>query len=339
LIAIQEKIAVVIPCYRVERHIAKVIRSLPSFIWRIVVVNDASPDDTARVVRQLADPRVILLEHEQNRGVGGAMITGYQACLQLGADIVVKMDGDDQMDPAQLPALLEPLLTRRADYTKGNRWEDQASLRRMPWVRRWGNLGLSFLTKFASGCWGVFDPCNGYTAITADALRRLQFDKIASDYFFEISMLVQLNIHRAVVKDVPMPSRYGDEASSLRVSRVLLHFPRKLVLAACRRTWLRYFVADFSAVSAFLLAGGFLGLIGGTCGAYFWIRSVIEGQAATAGQVMLAAMPLLMSFQLLLQALILDIANQPKRALSRQRSSARALRLRPRSDGEESRAA
>ena len=309
------RVAEVSPCSRVARHLVTVIQNLPSWIWRIVVVDDASPDESASLVSGLSDPRVVLVRHERNQGVGGAMITGYKTCLELGAEIIVKMDGDDQMDPGYLPALLRPLLKDKADYTKGNRWSDSTSLRQMPALRRLGNLGLSFLTKFASGYWTIFDPCNGYTAITATALQRLDWNKIARTYFFEISMLVQLNVNGAVVKDVPMPARYGDEQSSLRVRRILLEFPSQLVRAARERIWSRHFVQDFSAASAMMLMGSGLTSFGFVYGSVEWLRTLLTGTPATAGTVMLATMPVLMGFQLLLQALNLDIAAEPVQPL------------------------
>jgi dolichol-phosphate mannosyltransferase len=311
------RVAVVIPCYRVARHIVTVIQNLPSWIWRIVVVDDASPDESALLVSALSDPRIVLVRHERNQGVGGAMITGYKTCLELGAELIVKMDGDDQMDPGYLPALLRPLLNDKADYAKGNRWSDSVSLRQMPALRRVGNLGLSFLTKFASGYWSIFDPCNGYTAITATALQRLDWDKIARTYFFEISMLVQLNVNSAVAKDVPMPARYGDEQSSLRVRRILLEFPLQLVRAARERIWSRHFIQDFSAASAMMVMGSGLTSFGFLFGSIEWVRTIITGMPTTAGTVMLATLPFLMGFQLLLQSLNLDIAAEPTEPLSR----------------------
>jgi glycosyltransferase involved in cell wall biosynthesis len=204
-------VAVVIPCYRVAQHIAGVIRSIPPEVSEIILVDDASPDRVVAKARATGDPRLRVLRHARNRGVGGAMVTGYRESLQLGADVIVKVDGDGQMDLTQLPALVEPLLQAEADYTKGNRWCHTAALARMPWRRRWGNLLLSFATKMVSGYWRVFDPCNGYTAIRASTLRLLSFEHIASGYFFETSMLVELAIERATVRDVFLPCIYGEE--------------------------------------------------------------------------------------------------------------------------------
>ena len=304
------RVAVVIPCYRVERHIAAVIRGIPDFVSLIVAVDDASPDGSAGVIEKLGDPRVVLVRHEKNQGVGGALVTGYRECLRRGAHVIVKMDGDGQMDPAQLPALIGPLVRGEADYAKGNRWHHADSLGKMPALRRLGNLGLSFLAKLSSGQWKAFDPCNGYTAIRSCALRRLDLDRVARDYYFEISMLVELSIAGAVIRDVPMPAIYGDEKSSLRIRRILWTFPRRLVGSLLRRAWQQHFIRDFGPITLFLTSGTALMLWALGFGAYVWGHSFFSGVPATPGTVMMSAMPFLMGFQLLLQSLVMDVASQ-----------------------------
>ena len=302
------RVAVVIPCYRVERHIAEVIKGIPPAVTLIVAVDDACPNDSARAIEESYDARVVLIRHAKNQGVGGAMLTGYRECLRRGYDIVVKMDGDGQMDPARLAALIKPLACGVADYAKGNRWTHSSSLVKMPWVRRFGNLGLSFLTKLASGHWKIFDPCNGYTAIHARALRQLPLDQVARDYFFEISVLVELGILGARVADVATASRYGDETSSLKVGRILRTFPHRLVRSLVRRIWTRHFIRELGPVGLFLLCGGMFVAWSTAFGAWAWTRSWLGGVPATSGALMLAALPFLMGFQLLLQALVMDVA-------------------------------
>jgi hypothetical protein len=301
-------IAVVVPCYRVADHIVRVIRGIPAWVRTIVCVDDQSPDDLAARILQLNDPRVVLIRHERNQGVGGAVWTGYGECLRRQADIIVKMDGDNQMDPRYLPDLIEPLLRGEADYTKGNRWSAVDQLRTMPAVRRLGNLALSFAIKVCSGHWRVFDPCNGYTAIRASVLRQIPGRHIARDYYFETSMLVQLNILRAVVRDVPIPACYGDEHSSLRIGRIVRRFPLALARSFLQRVWQRHFVRDFGPCSMFLVSG--LSLLGWSLlfGGWHWLQSISTGTPATAGTVMLAALPFLMGFQLLVQAVVIDMS-------------------------------
>lgn len=301
------RVAVVIPCYRVERKVAAVIATVPSFVSLIVAVDDGCPNGSGQVIRELNDARVVVISHTRNQGVGGAVMTGYRECLRRGADIVVKMDGDGQMDPARLPALIAPLLRGEADYTKGNRWTHCARLANMPWARRLGSLGLSFLAKLASGHWNVFDPCNGYTAIRAAVLRQLDHECVARDYFFEISMLVELGILSANVRDVPTASIYGDETSSLRIGRVLRTFPPRLVRSLARRIWARHFVGEFGPIGLFLTSGLLLVAWAILFGGCSWLSSWRSGVPATSGTVMLAAMPFLAGFELLLQALVMDI--------------------------------
>lgn len=309
------RVAVVIPCYNVARHIEEVIRTIPPAVFLIVAVDDHSRDDTASQIARCGDSRILLIRHNENRGVGGAMVTGYRAALERAADVIVKMDGDGQMDPKLLALLIQPLLDGRADYTKGNRWHDVEALLTMPALRRWGNLALSFWVKLASGYWHVFDPCNGYTAIRAELLRRLDLSRIRSDYFFEINMLVEMNIRGAVAEDIPMPARYGDEVSSLRIARIIRRFPIALTRSLADRVWQRHFVRSFGPISMFLCAGLLLSTWGVLFGAYQWARSAMTDVPASAGTVMLSAMPLLMGFQLLLQSMVLEVSQSPSRAL------------------------
>lgn len=308
-------IAVVIPCYRVARQVAGVIRDIPDFVSLIVAVDDACPEQSGEVARRVNDPRVVVVQHRQNQGVGGAMLTGYQVCLERGAEVIAKIDGDGQMDPACLGQLVEPLLRREADYAKGNRWHHSMSLTQMPALRRLGNLGLSFCAKLASGHWRAFDPCNGYTAIHADALRQIEVGRVAKDYFFEISMLVELGIAGATIYDVAIPAIYGEETSSLRIGRVLRTFPMRLMRALARRVWHRHFIREFGPTGLFLISGGLLVAWALLFGVGAWTRSLVTGVPATSGTVMIAAMPFLMGFQLLLQALVMDITEAARRPL------------------------
>jgi len=308
-------IAVVIPCYRVQEHIEAAVADLPAFVDAIVLVNDACPHGSAEAIEKIDDERVEVLTHAVNQGVGGAMITGYQYCKERKFDIVVKFDGDGQMAGADLQRLLEPLLLGRADYAKGNRWYRTAELQKMPAVRRLGNIGISFLAKAASGYWNIFDVNNGYVAIEKTALDLIEFHRLNKRYFFENSMLIHLNIIRAVVVDVPLPSRYGAEVSSLSLSRTFFEFPMYLAQGLLRRVWWRYFVFDFSLFGIYLILGLFLLAFGVTFGTVAWWRSFQTGMPATGGTVMLAALPVIISLQLLLQMLMLDVVGVPTRPL------------------------
>jgi dolichol-phosphate mannosyltransferase len=324
------KVAVVIPAYRAAATIQKVVAEIPAWVDTVYVVDDASPDDTAARLAAVGDRRVRRIAHESNRGVGAAMATGYRQALADGAEICVKMDADGQMDPAHLPQLIEPLAAGRADYAKGNRFHDAAALRKMPRVRRIGNAGLSFLIKAASGQWHIFDPTNGYTAIHRDALAALELGRLHPRYFFESSMLIRLREIDAVVEDVPMPARYDNEQSGLSVGRALVEFPWLLFRYGLKRILWQYFLADFNAVSLFLAAGAPLVAFGLGFGSYQWIESYLTGTLASTGTVMLAVLPLILGFQLLLQALVLDVQSAPRRALQGRPRAAAALESTPR---------
>lgn len=309
------EIAVVIPAYRTAATIAEVVRSIPRTVRWIVVVDDGSTDDVGSAARAVADERVEIVVHNRNRGVGAAVLTGYERALALGAQIVVKLDADGQMDPAYIPQLVAPIADGHADYAKGNRFLHGRELRSMPAARRYGNVGLSFLTKLATGYWPIFDPTNGYTAIHASVARLLDRAKIAERYFFETSMLIELGRLRAVVTDVYIPARYAGEISSLRPARAAAGFPLPLLRAFSERIRLEYFVRDFTAVSLYIVAGLVLLVFGMLWGIWHWMASIQTGIPATTGTVMIAVLPVILGVQLLLQAATLDIQGVPTRVI------------------------
>lgn len=307
-------VAVVIPCYRVEPFIEAVIRSLPGWVQYIIAVNDASPDGTQAVLEKLAatDPRLRVMRHEKNGGVGRAMTTGFSEALKLEADIVVKMDGDGQMDVSYLPHLLVPLLDGRADYAKGNRFRHTKALVNMPKRRLVGNIGLTFLSKLATGYWHVFDVQNGYLAIRREALAQIPLEKLDAGYTFENSMLALLNIEDTPVADVPMPARYGDEVSSMSLFRVFFAFPPRLLKMLVRRIGLKYLIYDVSPISIYAILSVLFMSFSLVFGGYHWWLSYSSAVPASTGTVVLALLPFLMAFELLLQAVQLDIQRSPR---------------------------
>jgi len=309
-------IAVVVPCYRVGTQILSLLARIGQEVRHVIVVDDCCPQNTGELVSSLCrDPRITVITHETNLGVGGAVMTGYRRALQLGADVVVKLDGDGQMDPALIHRFVRPILEGQADYTKGNRFNDIEDVRTMPPMRLLGNAGLSFFTKASSGYWTVFDPTNGYTAIHSAVLRQLPFGKIRQRYFFESDMLFRLSTIRAHVLDVPMAAFYGEERSNLHVSRVIPQFLAGNLVNTIKRICYNYFLRDFSIASIELVLGlGCLlfGIIFGSCG---WWESVRTGITASTGTVMVAALPVIVGVQLLLSFLAFDIAAVPRRAL------------------------
>jgi dolichol-phosphate mannosyltransferase len=301
-------VGVVLPAYRAEKSIASVIAGLPLEIPHIFVVDDASPDGTSRAVEALSDRRVHLFRHEKNRGVGGAMKTGYRAALEAGCEVVIKVDSDGQMDPQFIPDLVRPLLTGEAGYAKGNRLWSLSAARSMPRARFFGNLFLSMATKAVSGYWNVLDPTNGFTAIRKDVLERLDLPHVQDGYFFETSMLVELHLLRTPVRDVLMPAKYdGTSGSSLRLLPATLEFARRLVFALFRRLTLEYVLLDLRPGTILAAAGVCLTLFGAIFGGFHWYRSEVTGENSLPGTVMVAAVPFIVGLQLLLQALLLDI--------------------------------
>lgn len=313
------KIAVVIPAYRVERDIQSVLQGIPAYVTAVIVVDDASPDASADLVAAAAkrDKRIILIRHEQNQGVGGAMVTGFSKAMELGAEIVIKLDGDGQMDPIHIPALIMPLIEGDADYVKGNRFRDFQSLKKMPLIRRIGNLGLSFLTKAATGYWNIFDPTNGYFAIRAEVLKQLPLGKIDKTYFFETSMLSHLYLLDAYVMDVTIPARYSGETSSLSIRRVLFEFPFKLMHTLVKRIILKYFIFDFSMMSIYLLTGIPLLLFGLIFGITKWIQYAQLGVPAPTGTVILPTLSVILAIQILLSAIEIDLNAAPRKVISK----------------------
>lgn len=305
-------IAVVIPCYKVTAHIAEVIARIGREVQAIYCVDDACPEGSGELVgKMVRDKRVKVIFHDENQGVGGAMLTGYRAALADGHDVLVKIDGDGQMDPALIPQFVYPIELGMADYTKGNRFFNIEDVRGMPPVRLIGNGALSFLTKLSSGYWNIFDPTNGYTAMHRSVGELIVNRKIDKRYFFETDMLLNLYLLRAVVQDVPMVAVYAEEKSNLSIRRIAMPFLMKNLRNAARRFFINYIIRDFSLATLEAILGVLLLTFGLVTGSSFWLRSYMSGEVATAGQVMIAALPILSGTQLLLSALNFDMRNVP----------------------------
>ena len=311
------RIAVAIPCYKVTQHVLGVIAAIGPEVHAIYAVDDACPDHSGNFIQtHNQDPRVKVLFNPENRGVGGAIITAYKAAIADGMDIVVKIDGAGQMNPALLHHFVRPLLRGEADYTKGNRFFRPESVQGMPPVRLFGNAVLSFMTKLSCGYWNIMDPTNGYTAARTCVLAELPLDKLEQRYFFETDMLFRLNTVRAVVKDVPMDAVYADEESHLKVGKVLPEFLRKHASRLWRRYVYSYLVRDFNVGSVYSLVGLVLLTFGLFFGLYGWISGVQHAAPATSGTVMLAALPVIVGIQCWIAFLHHDVSNVPTEPLS-----------------------
>jgi glycosyltransferase involved in cell wall biosynthesis len=319
----QRQIAVVIPSYRVKPHILTVLARIGPEVSRIYVIDDCCPDASGRFVEENnSDPRVTVVYNAVNQGVGGATLVGMQRAAEDGADVIVKIDGDGQMDPSLIPAFTDVILNNEADYSKGNRFFEPEGVATMPLSRLIGNAGLSFLAKLSSGYWHSFDPTNGYVAIHGSLIPLLPVEKIAKRYFFESDMLFRLNLLNAVVVDIPMHSHYADEVSHLKPHREIPRFAIAHARNFTKRLFYNYFIRNFSVASLELVLGLILMIFGSAYGIANWGFNV----PATSGTVMIAALPIIIGAQLLLAFVNYDIQSVPRSALHvRLKTSARPM--------------
>lgn len=249
-----KKIAVVVPAYKEETQIENVIRTMPECVDAIIVVDDCSPDRTAAVTTALLPqtPKLVLIRHELNQGVGGAIVTGYKYARDHGFDVAVVMAGDGQMAPADLPTIAGPVARGEVDYCKGNRLFTGEAYKKIPKVRYFGNAVLSLLTKVASGYWHVADSQTGYTAINLKMLRLIDWDWSYKRYGCPNDYLVRLNIYNAKVRDVPIEPVYGvGEKSKIRLHTVIPRIGLLLVRLFLKRMFQKYVIRDFHPLVLF----------------------------------------------------------------------------------------
>jgi dolichol-phosphate mannosyltransferase len=312
-------VAVVIPCYRAANSILDVLQSIPEFVDHIFVVDDACPDKSGQVVKSKSmDSRINVLTHNSNQGVGGAVVTGYKAALEnTDAQVIAKMDADGQMDPSNIVHLIRPLLLKEADYAKGTRFDSLEDIEQMPKLRILGNAVLSLMSKFSTGYWDINDPTNGFTAISRTALQGIALSKLRRSFFFESDMLFRLALVRAVVVDVPMSALYASERSNLRIRRVLVEFPHRHNVNFLKRIFYNYYLREWNVGSLELPIGLILMGFGVLFGVSTWASSSALGVSATSGQALLAAVPIILGFQLFLAFLTYDISAVPRRVKNR----------------------
>lgn len=308
------QLAVVIPAFRVSNKIIDVVKSLDAKVSNIIVVDDHCPENSGRILaKAVNDSRLKIIYHKENKGVGGAVTSGFKKALALNADIIVKIDGDGQMDASFIPDLIKPIVEDKADFTKGNRFHSPQFIRQMPGIRLFGNSCLSLINKFVTGYWSIMDPTNGFFAISAKALKTIELEKLSNRYFFESDLLFRLSIQQSVVMDVPLPAKYGDETSSLNITKVVFSFLPKYIKRYFKRILYLYFIRDFNAGTIQLLFGLILFIFGFCFGLVHWVLSIKSNIPATAGTIMLAGLPIILGFQLLLGFLFFDINNQPSK--------------------------
>lgn len=252
----EKTIAVVVPAYNEEKLIAKTITSIPELADRIIVVNDASTDRTAEIIKEISnrDPRIYLIEHEVNQGVGGAIVAGYKSARDLKMDITVVMAGDAQMDPRDFINIIEPVATEHADYTKGNRLFYGDAWNMIPHHRYLGNSFLSLMTKVSSGYWNIADSQSGYTAISLIVLRRIKLDEIYKHYGMPNDLLIKLNQYDFRVCDVHIRPLYNvGEKSGIKLMEVIPKITWLLFKGFWQRLFKKYVIKDFHPLIFFYL--------------------------------------------------------------------------------------
>lgn len=307
----EKSVALVIPAYNEERLIKPTLEEVPETIDRVYVVDDASTDNMPAVVRECADKdkRITLIQHERNRGPGQGIITGYRHASADDCDLVVVIGGDWQMDLADLPNFLDPLVDGEADYTKGNRFMmDGNAFADMPRSRLVGNTLISLLTKIASGYYKLFDAVDGYTAITKDAIDRVNWDKAWGGYGYPMDFLVQLNIRGIRAIDVPRRAIYreGERQSQIKPIGYTFKVSPLLLRGFFKRLWEKYILSDFHPL-VFLYAIGLTFTPLGVLLGMWLILSRLAGPGVTGSTSIAAATLLNIGFQSLFFAMMFDM--------------------------------
>ena len=309
------KIAVIIPYYNASLQISNVISKIPAYIHSVIIVDDQSKQALPKndIINSInSDIQCHFLANDINLGVGGATKKGFKFAMELGFDIVIKVDADDQMDLGYIPKLLEALLQHDVDVAKGNRFRDMKALRKMPVGRRIGNLCLSFLIKAATGYWNNFDPTNGFLAIKTSLLDNVDFSKLSERYYFETSLLAEFYFQKAIIKDIAMPAIYGDEKSSMNIWKMPFVFGGRLLKTFFKRIVKEYFLYDFNIGSIYILFGIPLFLFGVIFGIVEWIQHASADIITPTGTIMITTLSIILGFQLILQAIQYDIINSPR---------------------------
>jgi glycosyltransferase involved in cell wall biosynthesis len=302
-----KRVAVVVPALDEERLVVETLRGVPELVDRIYVVDDASTDGTAQAAVTSGDPRVELIRHERNLGVGAAIAAGYRRALENAFDVTCVMAADNQMDPSELAALVEPVARGEVEYAKANRLSSGEAWTVIPRTRFFGNAMLSLLTKIASGYWHVADSQAGYTAISLAALRRLDLPRLYPRYGFPNDMLVHLNVQNARVRDVPSRPIYDvGEDSGIRLRSVVPRISWLLFKGFWWRLAQKYVIRDFHPLVFFYAFGTLMTLVGVVLG-LIEVGLRIAGNAITPATIVLVAVLLIAGLQLTLFAMWFDM--------------------------------
>lgn len=310
-----KRLAVSIPAYNEELLIQDTLKSIPEFVDDIIIVNDGSQDKTADKVNEYMkssnDNRINFIDSKINEGLGATIIKAHEKAIANGADIILVMAGDNQMDPNYIPKLVDPIIDNDYDYTKGNRYVDFDSLRKMPLFRVIGNTFITFLCKFSTGYWSVADPLNGYTAIKSSVFSNLNIRRIGKRYDFELTLFSELYLINSKIKDVFIPARYGREKSTIKIFRESFRTLGVLFRAFIRRMLIKNTLLNFSPVGLFYILGILLFITGVTLGIIYFVIRVAD-TVPSAGTTMLVVLPIIFGVQFILQGLSFDIQAEPK---------------------------
>ena len=310
---IKQALGIVIPYYNASAHIGIVVAKALEYSDNIVIVNDKSDEKLPKHL--LGTLGVNVINSLVNLGVGGATKLGFTYLQNLdNIKVILKLDADDQMDTAYIPEMFDSIISGNSQFVKGNRFRDFKALKKMPFLRRFGNLWLSFLSKAATGYWNCFDFNNGFLAISTKTLRLIDKDSLSNNYYFETSLISSLYYQRATIKEIAMPSIYGDEKSNMKIYKMPIHFTINLLKSFFGRIWKTYFVYDFNIGTLYLLFGMPLFLGGVIFGGYNWYHYSSINQFTPLGTIMISALLIILGFQLLLQAVQFDIFLTPKKS-------------------------
>jgi glycosyltransferase involved in cell wall biosynthesis len=307
-----QRVAAILPCYNEEKLIEKTIKTLPDFVDHIVAVDDNSTDKTWDIITDLAkhDKKIVPLHLDPNEGIGGAYINGFEWTLKHKTDLIFTMAGDAQCNQDYMKNMMDTLLGENLDYVKANRFVHLDALKQMPKFRRVGNTIITILTKFASGYYSIFDSQNGYGVFQRKTLEKLPFDHIGRRYDYENTLLIALAIMSARIKDEPVPAIYGDEVSTIPVFKTTMRALKVVWKGFWRRIYYKYIVYNFHPIALFLLGGLLLGAVGFGVGIYLVAAKIASDVTPSSGTVMLAVLPIILGFQLLLTAVTMDMNNE-----------------------------
>ena len=308
-----QKIGIFVPAFNEEKNIGEVLETMPDYVDHILVVDDYSHDDTSKVVKKFMkkDKRIILERNKKNQGNGYGAKFAYQKLVEMGCDLIAPLAGDGQTEPQYLPRLLDPVVDGKYDLAKGNRFLEAAVYKKMPRYRFVGNIFVTMLNKFSTGYYSMFDSLNGYYVARAETLKKINFEALGDRYEFENSFWIQLNIAGARVLDVSIPPVYKDEKSKIKLVRVVLPTLWTLQKGFVKRIFLKHVLFNFSPIGLFYIAGTILTWFGIIFGLVVFLTSLGPSVASTA-TVMIAVVPFILGVQFLLQAVVLDIQNEPK---------------------------